>query len=140
MMLLGVGRLGRDGEMRYTPSGAAVVNMSLAFSYGKKDGAGNRPTQWVNAALWGERAEKLVSYLKKGTQLYVALDDVHVREWESNGKSGHSLEARVITLEFIGNRSDNAERSVVTEAGAQAQSSGTPSKQAEVDFDDDIPF
>ena len=62
----GLARIGKDAEVRFTPSGAAVANVSLAFTYGKKGDDGKRPTQWVDASLWGQRAESLAPYIKKG--------------------------------------------------------------------------
>jgi single-strand DNA-binding protein len=41
-----------------------VANVSLAFTYGKKGDDGKRPTQWVDASLWGQRAESLAPYIK----------------------------------------------------------------------------
>ena len=50
-----------------------MLEMALAFNYGQKDGSGNKPTQWVEASLWGKRAESLKDYLKKGAAVDVIL-------------------------------------------------------------------
>ena len=76
--LFGFARLGRDAELRHTADGKPVANMALAFTYGQKDASGNRPTQWVEASLWGQRAESLIDYLLKGSGFAVTLDDIHV--------------------------------------------------------------
>jgi single-strand DNA-binding protein len=103
MILTGYARLGRDAELRYTPSGDAVANLSLAFNYGRKGDDGNRPTQWVDATLWGSRAEALIDYLKKGTGLSVVLEDPHVEMYDrQGGGQGAALRARVLSLEFAG--------------------------------------
>ena len=65
-MMIGLARLGRDAEIRTTSQGDSVATLALAFSYGRKGSDGNRPTQWVDAALWGKRAEALAPYLTKG--------------------------------------------------------------------------
>ena len=59
----GLARIGKDAEVRFTPGGTAVANVSLAFTYGKKSDDGKRPTQWVDASLWGQRAESLAPYI-----------------------------------------------------------------------------
>ena len=59
MKAFGLARIGRDVELRTTQSGETVAGLSLAFSFGKKGADGKRPTQWVDASLWGKRAEAL---------------------------------------------------------------------------------
>jgi len=103
MHLIGVARLGRDAEVRYLQDGTAVSNLSLAWNYGKKDGEGNRPTQWVDAALFGDRAEKLSQYLLKGTQIMVHLSDPRIEEYDkTGGGKGFKLVSRVDHIEFVG--------------------------------------
>ena len=53
MYLHGLCRLGRDAELRYLTDGTPVLGMALAYNYGKKDDQGNRPTQWIDASLFG---------------------------------------------------------------------------------------
>lgn len=103
MILTGYARLGRDAELRYTPSGDAVANLSLAFNYGRKGDDGHRPTQWIDATLWGGRAQALIDYLTKGTGIDVVLDDPHIETYQRNGGGeGFKLVARVLSLEFTG--------------------------------------
>ena len=93
--LFGLARLGRDAEVRFTQAGKPVATLALAFSYGKKEN-GQRPSQWVDAALWGDRAEALAPYLLKGQQLSVTVDDVHIETFQKNdGTQGHKLTGRV---------------------------------------------
>lgn len=101
--LIGLARIGRDAEVRYTTDGTQVASLSLAFSYGRKDQNGNKPTQWVEASLWGQRAESLAPYLLKGAQIVVTLDDPHIETFQrQDGTQGHKLVARVSSLEFAG--------------------------------------
>ena len=66
------GRVGRDVELRYTPSGVAVAAIALAYEYGRKDQqTGKRPTQWVEVTMWGKTAEALSQYLIKGKQVFI---------------------------------------------------------------------
>jgi single-strand DNA-binding protein len=68
-----VGNLGRDAELRYTPSGAAVAKFSLATTekWTDKSGSLQERTEWHNIDLWGKQAETLNEYLRKGKQVYV---------------------------------------------------------------------
>lgn len=98
--LIGLARIGRDAELRYTQDGKAVTNLSLAFSYGKKQD-GKRPTQWVDAVMFGARAESLAQYLTKGSLVYVALDDAHIETYQTqDGRQGSKLAGSVSAIEF----------------------------------------
>jgi single-strand DNA-binding protein len=68
-----VGNLGRDAELRYTPTGAAVSKFSVATTEVWNDKSGQRQerTEWHNIDLWGKQAETLSGYLVKGKQVYV---------------------------------------------------------------------
>lgn len=101
--LIGLARLGRDAELRYTQSGDPVAALSLAFSYGRKGEDGKRPTQWVDAAIWGKLAEAITPYLTKGAAVFVVLDDVHIETFQKrDGGEGHKLAGRVSTIELAG--------------------------------------
>ena len=79
--LIGPFPLGRDAELRSTAQGEQVASLALACQYGRKVD-GKRPTQWVDGALWGERAAKLAEYLTKGSEFYMQLEDVHVETYD----------------------------------------------------------
>jgi len=100
--LIGIANLGRDAELRYTPSGQAVMNLALAFNYGRKDESGNRPTQWVDGALWGQRAEHLAEYMTRGQKVYVVIDDIHIETYQGQNGPGHKLMGNIATIEFAG--------------------------------------
>lgn len=102
MKSFGLARLGRDAELRRTAQGEAVANLALAFSYGRKGEDGKRPTQWVEASLWGKRAESLMPYLKVGQQVMVSLEDAHIETYEGRNGPGHKLAARVVDVELCG--------------------------------------
>lgn len=147
--LIGVFRLGRDAEIRYLPGGEAVANLSLAFNFGKKDTSGHRPSQWIDAGLWGERAEKLSQYLLKGTAIYAVLEDPHIEVFKRrDGSEGAKLVARVQVLEFVGGREGRGEDERAPEPRPQAPASrpAPPARPATTaasgfeDMDDDIPF
>jgi single-strand DNA-binding protein len=100
----GVARIGKDVEVRYSPNGDAIANLSLAFTYGKKQADGKRATQWVDATLFGKRAESLAPYLKKGGQIVAYLSDVNVQTYESKSGQGVKLVGKVDDLELIGGK------------------------------------
>lgn len=132
MKLIGIGRLGQDAELKHLASGKSVVNLSLAWNYGRKGDDGKRPSQWVEASLFGERAESLAQYLVKGTSLFVDLRDVHIETFtKRDGTSGHKLTGIVDSLDFAGNRPGN------DASGGKPASKGSGGI---ADMDDDIPF
>lgn len=103
MHLIGPARLGKDAELRFMQDGTPVVNLALAFNYGPKAADGKRATQWVEAALFGDRAEKFQQYLLKGTQIDVHLSDPHIETYTArDGSQGSKLVARLSHLEFVG--------------------------------------
>lgn len=108
MKLIGLARIGKDVELRYTPKGDPVANISAAWNYGAKDQNGMKPTQWVDAALFGKRAESLAPFLKKGTTVMLDMNDVHVEVY--NGKNGpnHKLCGKVENLWFAGTPKEEA--------------------------------
>lgn len=117
--LIGIANLGRDAEVRFTPNGQPVANLALAFNYGRKGDDGNRPTQWVDGALWGQRAEALGEYLTRGTKVYVVIDDVHIETYEGQNGQGHKLVGTIATLEFAG-----SPREAGGDGGQQRQGGG----------------
>jgi len=133
----GICRVGRDAEVRFTPGGAAVANVSLAFTYGKKGDDGKRPTQWVDASLWGQRVESLAPYLTKGKQIVAYLEDVHIQTYtKGDGTQASKMTARIADLEFVagGEHAESQPKPQPKPQAAPAQDSGFD------DMDGDIPF
>lgn len=150
MKSIGLARLGRDAEVRYTQGGDAVCSLSLAVSYGKKGEEGNRPTQWIDAALWGKQAEALAPYLLKGTVHCFTLSDLRLETYQKNGGGeGVKLAARVDNVE-LGPRVDQPQqqRQAPSQNGYQQARGASPSQQQPApvyneptqEWDDDIPF
>lgn len=97
----GPARLGRDSELRYTPDGTAVTNLSLAFTYGRKGADGKRETTWVDASLWGKLAEALAPYLLKGSLVAVTIDDMHIEQFKkADGTPGVKLAGKVTSIDL----------------------------------------
>jgi single-strand DNA-binding protein len=132
MIQTGIVRIGKEPELRATPSGDQVMELSLAYNYGRKGDDGKKPTQWISASMWGSRAEKLQPYLKKGGQVFVVVTDVHVHSYEKkDGTPGVVLRGRVSEIELIGG----------APSGESAKSQDKPQRAGSLDdLDDDIPF
>lgn len=136
MILTGLARLGRNATLRHTSQGDAVLEMALAFNYGAKDSDGKRPTQWIDATLWGKRAEALAPHMTKGSAIDVVLTDPHIDTWTKKDQTtGFKLVARVAELEFAGGGSKPAGNSVPAPTPAAASTGGDFS-----DFESEIPF
>lgn len=71
--LIIVGRLGRDPEMRYTPSGQSVTSMNVASdrAYTDANGQNVKETIWFRVSVWGKQAENVNTYLKKGSMVLI---------------------------------------------------------------------
>jgi single-strand DNA-binding protein len=146
MLMVGVARIGNEPVARYTPDGKAVMDISLAFDYGRKGSDGRRPTQWINAAMWGDRVEKLQPYLSKGSQVFVTLSEPHIETYDKKDGSGQgfSLRARITELEFVGGRRDESSADA-PDMGGGSSAPARPAKAAAKapgfdELDDDIPF
>ena len=121
MKHIGMARLGRDSETRYLNDGTPVLNMALAVNYGKKGQDGNRPTQWIEAAMFGDRAAKIAEWMVKGSAHCFTLSDMHIETYaKSDGSQGVKLAARVDDVE-LGPRQDGAAPQQQRQAQAQQQ-------------------
>lgn len=143
MMLIGLCRLGRDSELRYLQDGTPVLGLALAYNYGKKDDKGNRPTQWIDASMFGERAQKLQSYLVKGQQINAVIEDVRIEQFTRRDNTvGNALRGRIVTVEFAGSAPNEKTTSTPTQAGASGGSKPAGAAPAGNFSDpmDDVPF
>jgi len=105
-----IGNLGRDPELRYTQSGQAVVNFSIATSENWTDKSGERQerTEWHRIVAWGKTGELCAQYLSKGRTVYIE-GRIQTREWEDReGQKRTTTEINAQTVTFIGGRGDGA--------------------------------
>ncbi len=129
-----IGNLGRDPEMRYTPSGQAVTSFSVASSRSYNDTNGQRveETTWFRITAWGKLAETCSQYLHKGSKVLVEgrlTPDKNggPRIWtRQDGTSGASFEVNAATVRFLSTRGE----------GGMGDSMDGPSGEPE----DEIPF
>ena len=99
-----IGNLGKDPEVRFTPSGAAVANFNIATneSWTDKSGQKQERTEWHRIVVWGKLAELCGEYLKKGRQAYVE-GRLQTREWnDKEGKKNYTTEIVAQTVQFLG--------------------------------------
>ena len=152
-MLAKLVRLGRDAEVRYTPSGDPVASLAMVYDIGFGD---KKRSQWIDGTLWGKRAESLGPYLTKGTQVVLYADDVELEQFmKKDGTSGAKLKCRVSDLSLISGQSQQAPQKQQSSyqqqppAQQQGQQQGQQQNQQQPQqqpqqpaggFDDDIPF
>ena len=134
------GNLGRDPELRYTPSGQAVTSFSVAVneSYTNANGEKVKKTIWFRVTAWGKQAEICNQYLKKGQQVLVdgrMSADPNTggpKVWtKQDGSVGSSFEVTASTVRFLSSRND-------VDGGPVAGGGGM--EMAELPPEDDIPF
>jgi single-strand DNA-binding protein len=105
-----VGRLGRDPETRYTGSGQAVANFSLATDETYKDRNGERQkrTEWHKIVVWGKQAEIAQQYLKKGSLVFIE-GRIQSREWQDKeGQKRTSFDIVANNFRMLGGRAESA--------------------------------
>jgi single-strand DNA-binding protein len=132
-----VGNLGRDPEMRYTPSGQAVTNLNVATNRRYSDSSGEMrdETVWFRVSVWGKQAEACNQYLRKGRQVLVegrlvADENGNPRVWtRQDGTPGASFEVSAQTVRFLGGRAE------ADQFGMDSADVGAAAETA-----DDIPF
>lgn len=106
-----IGHLGRDPEMRYTPSGRPVITFSVATNrnWSTPDGERKTETEWFNVIAWGGLAETCNQLLKKGLQVYIE-GRLQTRQWEdTEGVKHKSVEIVANEMMMLGNRHSHNE-------------------------------
>lgn len=137
--LFGLARIGKDTELR-TVGTDSVVNLALAFNYGRKGEDGKRPTQWVDASLWGKLAVALSPYLLKGASVSVTLEDIHIETYQGSNGEGSKLVGRVLSIELAGSAPGQAGQQQQRPAPAPAARPAPKPAPNFSDMDSDIPF
>lgn len=102
-----IGQLGRDPEMRYTPSGRPVTTFVVACSrtWNSADGERHTETEWFNVVTWGNLAEICKQYLTKNQQVYIE-GRLQTRRWEdTEGCKHNSVEIVAYEMMILGERS-----------------------------------
>lgn len=143
-----IGNLGRDPELRYTQSGQAVANFSVATTerFGGRDGGDPQErTEWHRIVTWGKTAENCAQYLAKGRSVYIE-GSLRTRDWEDReGNKRQTTEISAQRVQFLGGpRGGGAQGSSSGGPGSSGSGSSEPpeggSAPPEPSGGDDIPF
>ncbi len=105
-----IGHLGRDPEMRFTPTGRPVTTFTVANnrSWNTGDGERHSETEWFNVVAWGNLAEICKQYLTKGQQVYVE-GRLQTRRWEdSEGVKHSNIEIVASEMMILGEKKESA--------------------------------
>lgn len=153
-----VGNLGNDPEVRYTSTGTAVANVSIATSESWKDkntGERQERTEWHRVVFFSRLAEIVEQYLKKGSKVYVE-GSLRTNSWEKDGVKRYTTEIIANDMQMLDSRGEAADaggsfeqrqpapaggnqQGAAAAAQAAPQGAGAPSNFDNFD-DDDIPF
>ncbi|MBY0578731.1 MAG: single-stranded DNA-binding protein [Burkholderiales bacterium] len=140
-----IGNLGKDPEVRYSPDGSAIANITIATTESWKDKSGEKQekTEWHRVAFFGKLAEIAGEYLKKGSQVYVE-GRIQTRKWQDkDGQDRYTTEIVADKMQMLGSRGGNSfevSDAPSQGAGSKSQPQRPPSKGGFDDMDDDIPF
>jgi single-strand DNA-binding protein len=140
-----IGNLGKDPEVRYSPSGAAVANCTLATSDNWRDkqtGEMQERTEWHRVVFFGRLAEIAGEYLRKGSKVYVE-GRLQTRKWQGqDGQDRYTTEVVANEMQMLDSRGEGGGG---MSGGQGRPQQSRPAQQPEPsdmnqDFDDDIPF
>ena len=140
-----IGNLGRDPELRYTQSGQAVANFTLATTetWNKREGGREERTEWHRIVAWGRTAELCAQYLSKGRTVYVE-GRLQTREWENReGQKQRTTEIVALNVQFLGGPrggGSSAGQSDGAGSGDGSDSGGPESGSDDPPPGDNIPF
>ena len=100
-----IGRLGKDPESKFTPTGKKVAHFSLAVSNRWKDKSGEtkESTEWVNIEAWGRLGEVCQEYLKKGSLVFLE-GRLQTDKYEDKGETKYYTKVVALTLQFLDKR------------------------------------
>lgn len=156
-----VGTLGNDPEVKYSASGSAIANLSVATSEqwkDKKTGEKKEQTEWHRIVIFGKLAEVAAEYLRKGSQVYIE-GQLRTSKWsDSNGVDRYTTEIVIPqmggVMQMLGGKRDDSSQQPRQQSGQQPQGGWVTNQQQQpqkqqspqggneppMDFSDDIPF
>ena len=139
-----VGNLGKDPEVRYTPNGLAVANITIATTEVWKDktsGENTERTEWHRVVMYSRLAEITGEYLRKGSKVFIE-GRLQTRKWQdkTSGQDRYTTEIVAETLELLGGKSGGGSMDAPASSSEKSSSAEMPQVEATDSFDDDIPF
>jgi single-strand DNA-binding protein len=136
-----LGRVGSDPEVKYMPSGNAVLNLSIATNRkfkNQESGSYEDKTEWHRVVFFNKPAETIGQYIKKGQQLYVE-GRLQTRKWQDkDGVEKYSTDIISDNFTFIGSKSDTADNNQFE--NKSSKNSNDFNQDVPAQQDDDIPF
>jgi single-strand DNA-binding protein len=142
-----VGNLGKDPEVRYTPNGLAVANITIATTEVWKDktsGENQERTEWHRVSMYNRLAEITGEYLRKGSKVFIE-GRLQTRKWQdkNTGQDRYTTEIIADTLEMLGKSgggSGGAPEAASSTSSTKSSAPEAPQAEMNDSFDDDIPF
>jgi single-strand DNA-binding protein len=139
-----IGNLGRDPEVRYTPNGLAVANVTIATSEVWKDktsGENQERTEWHRVVFYSRLAEIAGEYLRKGSKIFIE-GRLQTRKWQdkTTNQDRYTTEVIADTLEMLGSKVGGGPADHPGAPPEKATSHEMPQAETADSFDDDIPF
>ena len=142
-----IGRLGQDPELKYTASGTAVLNLSIATntSYKDKDGNYVDTTEWNRVVIWRKTAEAIANMAKKGSRVYVE-GKLQTRSWDDqNGNKRYTTEVQADQVQMLeGGSTGGSSSSGSSNSDRRSQQEGPPPEpdvpEPQENMEDDLPF
>jgi len=131
-----VGRVGNDPEMKYIDSNKVVSKFNLAVNRTTKDSEGNYVTDWFPCEFWGKQAETAGEYVKKGTMLSV-VGSGRIEKWESNGEKKSRFLIHGDSFQLLSPKSESGGGGSYNAPAAQKPKAAPADDFMEID--DDIP-
>jgi single-strand DNA-binding protein len=123
-----VGRLTKDPDLRYTPSGAAVARFTLAVNRTFSSASGEKETDFINCTVWRKQAENTANFLKKGSLAGVE-GRIQTGSYEGqDGKRVYTTEVVADSVQFLEPKSAGADRSQGQQPSYQQNQSPSPSQ------------
>lgn len=140
-----IGRLGQDPEVRYTPTGGAVANFSIATSESWTDKGGQKQerTEWHRIVVWGKLGELCGQYLSKGRQAFIE-GRIQTRDWlDKEGQKKYTTEIIATNVQFLGSPGEKSSHN--QNASSSNDFAPTPNFESAVDeksvmSDEEVPF
>ena len=123
-----IGNLGRDPDLRYTTSGTAVANFTMATTDRWNDPSGEKKerTEWHRIVVWGKQAEICGEYLRKGKQVFVE-GSLQTREWtDREGQKRYTTEVRAQRFQMLGRADDRPQPVPAATDGEQVAEPDAP--------------
>jgi single-strand DNA-binding protein len=146
-----IGRLGNDAEIRFTQSGEAVANISIAVGESWKDKQGQKQesTEWVRGVAFGKLAEIFRDYTRKGSKIFVTAK-CKTRKWQNQqGQDQYTTEFVINNMQMLDSKQEGQQQQAPRQPAQQQQQQQRPQyagnknqaqQQEHEEYLDDIPF